>query len=178
MMATALEKEESSSTHLIGPDTGHGYHPETKKELSRRIDAIVSRGRDLTTPHIRFTTYTLRYNRSSWLVFDGLEQHWEKATVDANLFPEKLILTTKNVSALSIDMGPGECTLEATGSTVLEVDGVKLKGPFVESDRSWTVHLRKEKGTWKVVPNLRPGGSGQDAEVAGADRRPHSLTAS
>jgi hypothetical protein len=114
MMAIALEKEGLKLTHLIGPKTGHAYHPEVKKELNRRIDAIVDRGRDLTPSRIRFTTWTLRYNRSSWVSLDGLDQHWARATVDANLFPEKVILATANVSALTIDMGPGECTLENT----------------------------------------------------------------
>jgi pimeloyl-ACP methyl ester carboxylesterase len=153
MMAKALEKEGLKLTHLIGPNTGHSYHPEAKKELNRRVDAIVARGRDLTPSRIRFTTYTLRYNRSSWLVLDGLEQHWEKATVDANLYPEQLFLTTKNVSALRIEMGPGECSLEGVGAPTIKVDGAELKGPLVESDRSWTVHLRKEQGMWKVVPS-------------------------
>ena len=32
---------------------------------------------------IRFTTRTLRYNQMLWVTVDGLEQHWERARVDA-----------------------------------------------------------------------------------------------
>ena len=35
--------------------------------------------------HVKFTTWTLRYNRSYWVQVDGLEQHWERARVEADL---------------------------------------------------------------------------------------------
>ena len=37
-----------------------------------------------TSPdHIRFLTYTTRYNRDYWVSLDGLEKHYERAEVDA-----------------------------------------------------------------------------------------------
>ena len=79
IMALAMEKEGLKLIHLIGPKTGHGYHPETKKELNRRIDEIVARGRNPVPATISFTTYTLRYNHCFWLTLEGLEKHWERA---------------------------------------------------------------------------------------------------
>ena len=70
--------------HVIGPKTGHAYQPETKEEVAKQIDALAARGRPAYPERVRFTTWTLRYNRSYWVTIDGLEEHWERADVDAD----------------------------------------------------------------------------------------------
>ena len=76
MMEKALAAEGLNLTHLIGPKTAHSYHPQAKVEINRRIDSIAAKGRDPAPKHVRFTTWTLRYNQSFWVTVDGLEQHW------------------------------------------------------------------------------------------------------
>ena len=85
LMAKALEAEGIEMVHVIGAKAGHNYTPEAKAEINRRIDSIVGVGRDPLPHNVHFTTWTLRYNRSSWIQIDGLEQHWEQARVDARL---------------------------------------------------------------------------------------------
>jgi hypothetical protein len=155
MMAVAMKKEGLTLTHLIGPGTGHSYHPETKKELNRRIDAIVALGRNPVPDRVKFTTYTLRYNRSFWVVVEGLDSHWEKGSVDATLFEGTGVgIDTRGVSALTLRFGPGECLLEATAAPKVTLDGTELKGPPVRSDRSWVAHFRKHEGKWQAVESL------------------------
>src|SRR5260370_467099 len=79
IMARALAAEGLSLVHILGPDTKHSYHPDARREIDRRIDAIAARGRDPLPRRIRFTTWTLRYNRMLWVTVDGLERHWERA---------------------------------------------------------------------------------------------------
>ncbi len=31
--------------HIIGPKTEHKYHPESKREVERRMDSLAARGR-------------------------------------------------------------------------------------------------------------------------------------
>jgi hypothetical protein len=45
-MEKALAVEGMRLTHVIGPQTPHRYHPDSKLEISRRVDAIAERGRD------------------------------------------------------------------------------------------------------------------------------------
>jgi hypothetical protein len=45
-MARELKLEGVELTHIIGPKTEHKYHPDSIKEIDRRIDSIVARGRD------------------------------------------------------------------------------------------------------------------------------------
>ena len=129
MMARALAKEGIELVHVIGAKAGHRYTPEAKDEINRRIDSIVNVGRDPVPVKVRFTTWTLRYNRSFWVQVDGLEKHWERARVDADLFgrdglgPEVI---TKNVSALTLTMPPGHYPPELDTKPSMTIDGEKV----------------------------------------------------
>jgi len=50
----------------------------------------------------RFTTWTLRYNRAGYIRIDGLQEHWEKGTVEIEPSGEGLRVQTGNVSAFSL----------------------------------------------------------------------------
>ena len=47
------------------------------------LDAIAERGRDPYPRKVRFTTWTLAYNRMKWVTIDALGKHWERARVNA-----------------------------------------------------------------------------------------------
>ena len=103
---------------------------------------------------VRFTTWTLRYNRSFWVQVDGLVQHWEQARVDADLFgrdglgPE---IITKNVSALTLTMPAGHYPPELATKPSMTIDGEKVDASGALSDRSWTAHFRKVDSHWQPV---------------------------
>ena len=84
MMAKALESEGIELAHIIGAEAGHNYTPEARAEINRRIDRSPATA-EIGFPHkVCFTTWTLRYNRSHWVQIDGLEQHWERARIEAD----------------------------------------------------------------------------------------------
>ena len=158
VMAKALAAEGMELTHLIGPKTAHAYHPQTKIELNRRIDAIVARGRNPVPRQVKFATYTLRYNRMFWLTLDGLEEHWSQARVDAQIAGNNIArLKTQNVAALTLSFGPGQCPLDNTQKPRVTIDNKELQGPSVQSDRSWVAHFRKGVDGWAVVPSADDG---------------------
>jgi hypothetical protein len=152
IMAKALEKEGMVLTHIIGPNTAHSYEPNAKKEVDRRIDALAKQGRNPVPEAVRFTTYTLRYPKMYWVQIDGMGEHWEKATVDARVSRDTVAIATRNVTALSLNFGPGECPLplKRPGSFIV-IDGTRLQGPQLQSDRSWNVRLRREGDAWKIA---------------------------
>lgn len=148
-METALEKEQMHLVHVIGPDTAHKYHPDSILEINRRIDGIAALGRDRAPSRVRFTTWTLRYNRMLWVTVDGLEEHWKRARVEAVIESDhRVVVTTENVSAITLAMGPGECPLDNARLPEVEMDGRKLEGPPVWSDRSWTASFSKSGRRW------------------------------
>jgi pimeloyl-ACP methyl ester carboxylesterase len=151
MMARAMKEEKLTLVHLIGPGTGHSYHPETKNELNRRIDRIAERGREPAPNRVRFTTYTLRYDRSFWVRVDGLERHWERADVDATAGSDAVEIHTKNVTALTLEMDAGDCPLDPTDKPKVTIDDDELEGAPVLSDKSWKAHFRKTRDGWQAV---------------------------
>jgi pimeloyl-ACP methyl ester carboxylesterase len=158
VMARAMADEGPSLVHIIGPDTGHKYHPAARKEIDRRIDSIVARGRDPLPRRVRFTTWTLRYNRMLWVTVDGLGQHWERARVDAAIEgPSVVKVTTANVTALTLSMPSGLCPLDATRRPTVSLDGREVEAASVLSDRSWQAHFRKGADGWKAVPSASDG---------------------
>jgi dienelactone hydrolase len=158
IMARALKAEGIELVHIIGPKTGHAYHPRARDEINRRIDRIVARGRNPVPRQVRFTTWTLRYNRMLWVTVDGLDQHWARARVDAELADSSTVkAATANVSALTFSMPAGLCPLDCTRRPTVVLDGQSVSAAPVLSDRSWTAHFRKEQGRWQAVANADDG---------------------
>jgi pimeloyl-ACP methyl ester carboxylesterase len=153
IMAKALKAENMDLVHIIGPKTGHSYHPKAKVEINRRIDRIAGRGREIVPIAVRFTTWTLRYPQMNWITVEGLGEHWQRARVNAEILgDDEVDITTSNVTALTIDMPSGYCPLDATKTPRIHIDDdeLDLKNNGVGSDRSWTVSLHKEGDRWKV----------------------------
>jgi pimeloyl-ACP methyl ester carboxylesterase len=159
-MAEAAIEEGFNLTHIIGPKTGHKYHPEAKEEVARRIDQIASRGRDPFPDTIHFSTYTLRYPSSYWVTVQGMRHHWEQARVDAHLDRQnkQCVIGTNNVTALTLQCGPGEYPLDPLSALPLVIDGQSVIAPPPQSDRSWAVHLRLVNGMWYAVDEPIPTG--------------------
>jgi hypothetical protein len=160
MMAKALEEQGIKLAHIIGPKTGHSYHPRARAEINRRIDHILKLNLDPTPAVVRFTTWTLRYNKVRWLRIDGLEEHWKRALVEANLAgdPDGPTLKTQNVSALTLTLPAGEGPeLFLKKKAKVKIDDAELEVPGLLSDRSWTVHLRKKDGKWEVLDKTDDG---------------------
>ena len=149
-MAVALEREGMEMTHVIGPNTPHRYHPDSKIDIDQRLDAIAAAGRDMYPPEIRFVTYSLRYNRMKWLVLDGLEKHWEQARVTAKLITGGVDVKTSNVSALTLDFGAGGAPYAQAFKPTVVIDGTMLLSPAAKTDRSWRVSYSKQNGVWKL----------------------------
>jgi dienelactone hydrolase len=153
IMAAALEAQGMALTHIIGPDTAHAYHPQAKAEIDRRIDSIVARGRDPVPRRVRFTTFTLRYPECLWIRLEGLAEHWQRTSIDAEIVdPHTVKVATENVSAFRIAMPSGGCPLDNTQRPTVRIDGAELTAPAVETDRSWVADFHKEAGGWRAGP--------------------------
>ncbi len=150
-MATAMAAEGMTMTHVIGPNTAHKYHPDAKVTINRLIDAIAERGRDPYPRKIRFTTWTLSYNQMKWVTIDGLGKHWERARLDAEITDDHSVdVKSANVTAFTLSMGAGGCTLDNTRQPAVTIDGQRVMAPTPESDRAWTAHFIQTGGKWSV----------------------------
>ena len=152
MMEQAMDAEGLRMLRIVGPKTGHSYHPDSKVEIDRILDAIAERGRDPYPRKIRFTTWTLAYNQNKWLTIDVLGQHWERARLNAEIESDSGVkVETTNVTAFTFEFGSGGCPLALAGKPVVTIDGQKLTVVGPMSDRSWKVHFRKNGNQWAAV---------------------------
>ncbi len=151
-MERAMAEESLRLLRVVGSNTGHSYHADSKIEIDRILDAVVERGRDPYPRKVRFTTWTLAYNRMKWVIVDALGQHWERARINAEIEGDNVVkVETSNVTAFTLEMGPGGCPLDLACKPLVTIDGQKLTvvGPL--SDRSWQVHFRKAGSQWVMV---------------------------
>jgi hypothetical protein len=123
---------------LIGPKTGHAWHPDSRAESNAFIERALTSA-DTPPSHLRFVTYTTRFNRSYWLTVEGLEETYKRAEVDArrNEDGTQHTVTTKNISRFNV---------EASGGT-FTIDGQSLKAGANES-------FEKKNGRWSVAGPL------------------------
>jgi dienelactone hydrolase len=152
IMERYLKAEGMTLTHIIGPNTEHRYHPDSKPEIERRMSAIARRGRNPYPAELRFTTYTLRYNHIHWVKLTGLEQHWERARLQGRQSADGITLTTSNISALTIDFGPGGWAHAVDRPIPVAIDGQRAGDLTPATDRSATGHFHKANGRWQAGP--------------------------
>ena len=136
-----LHCEGTPGIFLISKDTGHGTSPLVRQQLDAFLKEWGDKGK--TSPdHIRFVTYTTRYNRDYWVSLDGLEKHYERADIDAqrNANGKSYDIRTHNLARLTMR--------ETNQAQRVRIDGQDLKvrsGPEIS--------LVKAAGAWKVDRN-------------------------
>lgn len=143
-MLKFLDREGLSVPHVIGPQTAHKYHPDSKREIEDFLAKAVA-DRVAVPDKIRFTTYTLIYPKMGWVEAEGLERHWERADIIASLGTDGIEATTKNVSALSLHAGDVPRFAESK-SILVTIDGERLEVP-VEDGRA---RLHRGKEGWRA----------------------------
>ena len=159
IMAAAAEKRGLRLTHLIGPDTDHRYHPETRDEINRRVDAIAAIGRPVVPRSVSFTTFSLRYPDCRWIRITGLEQHWAESKVLAAFDEVQNLINiqVQGVTDMVLNFKPGEAPMSVVGQGRIEIRDAnggttRLVAPGAMSDRSWIVPLHKINGQWVLGP--------------------------
>ena len=104
LMGQAMEKEGLKMVNLISPGTGHVQDPVTHKEQMRRIAEYAAKGIDRAPKHLRFVTWSLKYNRCHWLHVLGLGEHYARAEMEADVAADGTVVMKepKNVTRFAI----------------------------------------------------------------------------
>ncbi|HEY0455276.1 MAG TPA: hypothetical protein VGE41_02815, partial [Verrucomicrobiae bacterium] len=100
-----------------------------------------------------FTTWTLRYNEMFWVTVDELNEHWERARVDADLLRagNGIKAVTKNVAAISFNFAPGQYPLDLLHKPIFQIDGQRIEGAAPKTDRSYSAHFRRDGKRWMLA---------------------------
>jgi pimeloyl-ACP methyl ester carboxylesterase len=134
-----LRSQGAPGLWLQSRNTGHGTSPLVRQRLDEFLKEWGDKGQ--TSPdHIRFLTYTTRYNRDYWVSLDGLAKHYERAEIDAQRSADRTSYTikTKNLARLVLR--------ETDNAHQINIDGQALK-----VSPSSQIILSSNGSTWSVA---------------------------
>jgi hypothetical protein len=136
--------------HVIGPQTAHKIKPESKPEIEAMIDDVLARPA-AQPKKVRFTTYSLIYPEMEWVRVEGLEKQWERAEVSAEVQGDKIVATTKNVTALRFPTPLGDTGPASDRIKSVVVDGQTLPAGWNKAG----ARFHRAGGKWAA--GVRPG---------------------
>ncbi len=172
VMAAACEKEGITLTHLIGPQTGHKIHPDSKLEIERRLAEIAKQPKT-SKRIIDLTTMTLRYNSCEWVSITSLKSHWEPARLIAKLSDDGarlVVWTNPNVNEFEIRFPSGSHPVPKT-IDIVDVENPRRIGPRdpepvstamrrlpnPTTDGSFLASFRRYGSEWQPAVTTRDG---------------------
>jgi hypothetical protein len=138
-----------TAVFLVGPKTAHKFHPASKEQSERFIAQNLPRKGEPN--HIRFVTYTTRYNECFWLKVAAMETHYQRAEVDARRTNngQQFEIKTRNVAQLILQ--------NKNGGGSATVDGKDIALPRLARGSDSEVILEKQDDGWAVA-RLAPNG--------------------
>lgn len=141
-----LRSQGAPGLWMVSRNTGHGTSPLVRARLDAFLKEWGDRGQS-SPEHIRFLTYTTRYNRSYWVSLEGLGRHYERAEVEARRSPggASYDIKTRNLTRLALR--------ETDRAREIAIDGqtVKVQG-------APEITLARNGHAWSVVPGGHPAG--------------------
>jgi pimeloyl-ACP methyl ester carboxylesterase len=160
LMGRAMEREGLKMVNLISPGTGHVIDPATHRDQMRRIGEFARRGMDRAPSHLRFVTWTLKYDRCHWLRILALHEHYVRAELEADVAEDGSVEVKepRNVTAFSV------CPpIQPRDGARLRVGGREVARLPRENGRSPELFVRRRDGRWELsaeaipVAGKRPG---------------------
>lgn len=130
---------------LISQKTGHGTSPLVRERLDAFLKEWGDKGQ-VSPDHIRFLTYTTRYNRDYWVSVEELDEHYQRADVDARRTAggANYEIQTHNIARLALR--------ETEHARSIRIDGQAL-----QVRGGGQIALQKAGAAWKVAVGRPPG---------------------
>ncbi|QDU78681.1 Prolyl oligopeptidase family protein [Polystyrenella longa] len=151
VMETALAKENIRLMHIIGPETKHSIHVDSRTIIEQKLNELAKFGRPFLPRRLEFVTYTLKYNKMHWITLNGLQKHWTEARIKAETRGNEVIATTKNIRDLTFEFPAGSYRFEMDQPITVNIDGQTLELPGPMSDLSWKTRLQLKNDQWVVA---------------------------
>jgi hypothetical protein len=86
-----------------------------------------------------------------------MERHWDRARVEAEMSgPNRVGVTTAGITALTLSFPPGRAPFDVSRPVVVTIDRATVEGRAPQSDRSWSIDLRRTDEGW-TVGGMEPG---------------------
>ena len=154
LMKEAFAKEGIPFLGFVDHGAGHGVSAEARQKQLRLLGELSTNGIDPYPKQIRFVTWTLKFSRCHWIEILGLEEHYQRAEIDATLADDGSINVTdlKNITRFAVRLTP-----DRDPTATLTVDGTAINLP--EGPLGMGAHggHRAEERLMDVARRPRPG---------------------
>jgi len=147
---------------LVDRGAGHGVTPQAFQEQLRLLGEHAAKGKDSAPQHIRFVTWTLKFSRCHWIEVLGLQQHYQRAEIVADLTDDHSVMVQapRNITRFSI----GAPALQGS-SSALTIGGMNVAlPPPTAAGAPRMVVVEQKDGKWQC--------KGKNSEVALTGKRP------
>ncbi len=141
MMERAMKGEGLKLPRVWGTNVGHKYTPEGKREVSRFVDEVMARGKEIYPAKVHLTTRTVTYNWSGGVRIRRLEREWERADIVLETSTKLWTIHVTNVSMFSIERP------RATLPPRISVNGQSLAR---EGRGTRIAFMRSSDGKWRI----------------------------
>ncbi len=138
---------------FVSKDTGHSTSPEVRVKLDAFLKKYGDRGR-VSPDHLRFLTYTTRFNRSHWATVDEMNTLYERAEVEGIRTGgqagarAKIEVRTANVARLTLRETEAATQVVIDGQTMDVKSAAQLS--FARTAQGWEVATKAPEGLRKV----------------------------
>jgi len=104
---------------LISANTGHGTSPAVRDQINAFLKEAVDKGQ-VSPDHIKFLTYTTRYNKDYWVTVEGMTRLYERADIDARRSNagKNYEITTHNIARLALRETRNAAEIKIDGQTL------------------------------------------------------------
>ena len=143
---------------LISANTAHGVNAEVKNKLDAFLKKYGDQGRH-DPNHIKFVTYTTRYNKCFWVSLDALEEQYQRAEVDAERSADgkQYRITTKNLTRLTLRETSKAASIIIDGQRIGDTPGSGDKSSSSNESRRVPnsfppeITIEKTASTWRLA---------------------------
>lgn len=146
--------------HAIGVGMEHKIDESSATAIEQQLVDWAAGAQESYRNKIDMVTYTLRYHEIDWLSVQGMREHWQRASVTAELVPPATIrIKTENATQLRIDFSRLGWPL-ASGDSRIEIDGEIFAGPPVIEKQPVVIELiAADDGWYELDPAESEGAS-------------------
>jgi hypothetical protein len=146
LIQRAFADERVPLNGFVDYGAGHGVSRDAIEAYLQLLRCYAAQPRNPTPEHVRFVTWTLKFNRCCWLEILGLHEHYRRSEVEARRSEDGSVHVTKcqNVARLSIDLPP-----ERGESATLTVEGNEIGLP--EDAVAGAIVVQRIDGRWQYA---------------------------
>ncbi len=134
--------------HVIGAGMGHKIDKPSAQRMDEQLKVWAAEATELA-PDVRFRTFTLRYPKCDWLTVEGMERHWQPASLTGSVREGLITLQTEGCTHLAIDLPAGVLPTTRDAITI-RIDEEGLAAPDAVPDQPYHCDLIRTPQGWAV----------------------------